>query len=111
MVILVRASCGACSCSHCVGGCTRSARANQVALLSFHAHRVLLDKVRCSTSIVRRRLSNVDTMKDSHVTDAMKTYILPYKDLNPQPLGLCVTPLSIRISHVMYNHNNYIISY
>ena len=41
----------------------------------------------------------------------MKTYILPYKDLNPQPLGQRVTPLTIRITHVIYNYNNYITSY
>ena len=32
----------------------------------------------------------------------MKIYIFPYEVLNPQPLGLCVTPLTIKIIHVMY---------
>ena len=42
----------------------------------------------------------------------MKTYILPYKDLNPQPLGRRVTPLTIKITYMTIcylnnNNNNY----
>ena len=43
--------------------------------------------------------------------NVMRTYTLPYTDLNPQPLGRPVTPLTIRITHVIYNYNNYITSY
>ena len=39
------------------------------------------------------------------------TNILAYKDSYPQLLGLYVKPLTIIITHMMYNHNNYIISY
>ena len=37
----------------------------------------------------------------------MKTYILPYKDLNPQPLGQRVTPLTIRITYMIYHITSY----
>ena len=81
----------------------------------------------CSRLAVRQHQSNIAASCPlcrwhtwvcyAHSEDApqsvavMKTYILPYRDLNPQPLGLCVTPLTIRITHMIYNNNNYITSY
>ena len=41
----------------------------------------------------------------------IKTYILAYKDSNPQLLSLCVKSLTSIIAYMMYDHNNYIISY
>ena len=38
----------------------------------------------------------------------LKTYILPYKESNPQLLGLCVEPLTIVITYMICGYNNYI---
>ena len=69
-----------------------------------------LGPTRC-TSTYSGTVTGVISKEQMIQHPVMKTDTSPYKDLNPQPLGRRVTPLTIRVTHVIYNHNNYITSY
>ena len=62
----------------------------------------------------KRRVSNL--IKDIKVilskanNSVMKTYIVGYQESNTQLFGLCVEPLTIVITYMICDSNNYIFS-